>query len=124
MTFRANDGGRCQTCGQPVAKLAAAIPRVCDPCWETEAKLAAYLQRGGEKAREFVRIALEKAAGQSMLLVGDRVEHARAPAGRVTGTLVAVEGRVLVDQLRGQTMTYALANLRRLEAAEEKKRNA
>lgn len=41
----------CETCGLPTPMLGTGR---CDGCWELEGRLAGYLRRGGQKARDFV----------------------------------------------------------------------
>jgi hypothetical protein len=48
----------CATCGTPTSETAA---ERCNMCWEVESRLKVYLNRGGEKARAFVRDALTEA---------------------------------------------------------------
>lgn len=48
----------CSTCGRDTPMCGT---QKCDRCWEVESRLRDYLHVGGEKARAFVKQALETA---------------------------------------------------------------
>lgn len=57
MKAREDETVPCRTCGEDTRMTGT---QLCDWCYETETRLAGYLRRGGEKARAFVRAALER----------------------------------------------------------------